>query len=266
MGGLIVEVPNGSGLFAISHFMTKRIGRVLTTLSLAIVPLVTGLSGAPGLPGALGASGFAAFPFTAAQPAHAASAEVAQLEDAISIIPTMDENRDGYVSTAFRHWNKGKDTADSCTTREEVLIAEAADAPDVSADCKLTGGRWISHYDDQSVTRLASLVVDHVVPLAEAWGSGASTWTAKRREAFANDQDASGTLATVTARSKRERADRDLGGWLPAGPTQQCRYIADWVATKLRWGLTTDKEELEVLKLFADGPCETTVIYYTRVT
>ncbi|MCM2391396.1 HNH endonuclease family protein [Streptomyces albipurpureus] len=245
--------------------MNKRIGRVLTTLSLAIIPLVPGLPIGPGLPGIPGTSGISVIPFTGAQPAYAASAEVAQLEDAISIIPTMDENRGGYVSTAFRHWSKGKDTADACTAREEVLIAEAADAPDVSADCKLTGGRWISHYDDQSVTKLASLAVDHVVPLAEAWGSGASEWTPKRREAFANDQDASGTLATVTARSKRERADRDLGGWLPAAPAQQCRYIADWVATKLRWGLTTDKEELEVLKLFADGPCETTVIYYTRV-
>nr|WP_245654602.1 HNH endonuclease family protein [Streptomyces violens] len=29
--------------------------------------------------------------------------------------------------------------------------------------------------------------MDHVVPLAEAWDSGARKWTAQRREAYAND-------------------------------------------------------------------------------
>ncbi|MFE5852580.1 HNH endonuclease family protein [Streptomyces sp. NPDC056500] len=239
--------------------MTHHLGRVLAVLTLAVIPILPGipvLSGVPGIPGT---------PSVLAQPAFAAAAEVAQLEDAISIIPTEDENRAGYHPSSFRHWNKGRDTADGCAAREEVLIAEAVEAPEVGAGCKLTGGRWVSYYDEQSTSKLASVEVDHVVPLAEAWGSGASAWTAQRREAFANDQGAPGTLAAVTVRSKREKADQDLTGWLPAAPSQQCRYIGDWVATKLRWGLTTDKAELEVLKLFADGPCETIVIYYTRV-
>ncbi|MGW6461322.1 HNH endonuclease family protein [Streptomyces sp. NPDC055078] len=229
--------------------MTKHTGRAVMALS--------ALSALSVLSGAL-------LPVLGAGPAHAVRADVHQLEDAISIMLTADENRSGYSSAAFPHWNKGRDTTDKCSTREEVLIAEAIEAPEVAdADCAVKGGKWLSYYDEQTVTNLKSLDVDHVVPLAEAWGSGASAWSPARREAYANDQDAPATLTAVNKRVKREKGDRDLTGWLPATNPVQCRYIADWVGTKLRWGLSTDKEELEVLKLFADGPCESTVILYT---
>lgn len=42
-----------------------------------------------------------------------------------------------------------------------------------------------------------------------------------------------------------------------------CRYVGEWVATKLRWDLTADDRELEALKVFAEGPCEDTIVRYT---
>jgi hypothetical protein len=32
------------------------------------------------------------------------------------------------------------------------------------------------------------------------------------------------------------------------------------VSTKLRWQLTADDRELEALKVYADGPCEVTIV------
>ncbi|MEU3600989.1 HNH endonuclease [Streptomyces sp. NPDC006798] len=195
---------------------------------------------------------------TAAPLAPSSSDQVYQLEDAISLLVEADEDRTGYADTAFPRWNQGLDPADGCTTREEVLIAEAVEQPAVSRGCALRGGRWVSPYDNQSATDLQALAVAHAVPLAEAWGSGAKAWTAERREAYANDQAAYPSLNVVTARTVRERAEADIAGWLPPHPDAVCRYIGDWVATKLRWGLTVDKNENEVLKLFADNSCETT--------
>ncbi|MFI6285537.1 DUF1524 domain-containing protein [Streptomyces sp. NPDC051018] len=195
-------------------------------------------------------------------PPPASKAVIAQLEDAISVMLTGDEDRTGYTSTSFPHWNKGKDPDDGCSTREEVLIAEAVEAATAGAGCALSGGRWVSYYDQQAVNGSAGLEVDHVVPLVEAWGSGASGWSAARREAYANDQNAAATLTAVTARTKRDKADQDIASWLPSSHDSQCRYISEWVGTKLRWGLSVDKDELEALKLFADGPCETVVIIY----
>ncbi|MEU6957824.1 HNH endonuclease family protein [Streptomyces sp. NPDC045714] len=168
-----------------------------------------------------------------------------------------------YTRSSFRHWNAGENATDGCNTRAEVLIAEAVVAPTVGAGCKLTGGTWISYYDGQEVTSAGALDIDHMVPLAESWDSGASAWTAARREAYANDQGAHVSLVAVTARSNRQKSDQDPADWMPPSPDAQCRYISEWVSTKLRWQLTADDRELEALKVYADGPCEDTIVRYT---
>ncbi|SBU99156.1 Protein of unknown function (DUF1524) [Streptomyces sp. MnatMP-M77] len=117
---------------------------------------------------------------------------------------------------------------------------------------------WTSYYDGQEVTSAGALDIDHMVPLAEAWDSGASAWTPARREAYANDQGAHVSLVAVTARSNRQKSDQDPADWMPPSPDAQCWYIGEWVSTKLRWQLTADDRELEALKVHADGPCENT--------
>ncbi|WP_328941846.1 HNH endonuclease family protein [Streptomyces sp. NBC_00250] len=195
-----------------------------------------------------------------AVPSPALSANVVLLPDALAELTEASEDPDGFQVRAFPHWNAGLDATDGCDTRSEVLLAEAVDAPAAGTGCRLTGGRWTSFYDGQNVSDPAALRVDHLVPLAEAWESGASGWTAARRERFANDQGAAATLVAVTARSQRDKAGRDPADWVPSDAARYCRYVGEWVSTKLRWGLSADKDEVEALKLFADGPCEETVV------
>ncbi|MFB7235003.1 HNH endonuclease family protein [Streptomyces sp. NPDC056269] len=147
-------------------------------------------------------------------------------------------------------------------TRNEVLLAEAVEVPAVASGCKLSGGLWKSYYDGQEVNDPAKLDIDHMVPLAEAWDSGAAEWTAARREAYANDQEAAISLVAVTARSNRAKADRDPAEWMPPLPEAHCRYVGEWTATKLRWGLAADQAEADALKVYAEA-CETTVVHYT---
>ncbi|MFH9118574.1 HNH endonuclease family protein [Streptomyces globisporus] len=200
--------------------------------------------------------------------AHAAApvAEVTTLADAVGLVKVTEEDRTGYTRSKFKHWNSGEDKSDGCNTRNEVLLAEAVVAPTVEAGCKLTGGTWTSYYDGQEVTSAGSLDIDHMVPLAEAWDSGASAWTAARREAYANDQGADVSLVAVTARSNRQKSDQDPADWMPPSPEAQCRYVGEWVATKLRWDLTADDRELEALKVYAEGPCEDTIVRYSAAS
>ncbi|SCE57957.1 HNH endonuclease family protein [Streptomyces sp. OspMP-M43] len=193
-------------------------------------------------------------------------AEVTTLADAVGLVKVTEEDRTGYTRSSFRHWNAGESATDGCNTRAEVLLAEAVVAPTVGAGCKLTGGTWTSYYDGQEVTSAGALDIDHMVPLAEAWDSGASAWTPARREAYANDQGAHVSLVAVTARSNRQKSDQDPADWMPPSPDAQCRYIGEWVSTKLRWQLTADDRELEALKVYADGPCEETIVRYTPAT
>ncbi|MFJ1799304.1 DUF1524 domain-containing protein [Streptomyces sp. NPDC088180] len=221
----------------------KNLARGLGALALALVPLLP----SPATP--------------AAQAAPAA--EVTTLSDAVGLLKVNEENRADHTSSSFRHWNAGEDTTDGCDTRAEVLLAEAVVAPTVNPGCKLTGGRWTSYFDGQEVTGTGSLDVAHLVALAEAWDSGASAWTAGRREAYANDQGADVSLVAVTSRTNRQKADKDPADWMPPSPEAQCRYAGEWVSTKLRWQLTVDDRELEALKVYAEGPCEDIIVHYT---
>ncbi|MFJ2574710.1 HNH endonuclease family protein [Streptomyces halstedii] len=197
----------------------------------------------------------------AAAETKAAAPTVLPIGVAVSALPTADESRTGYARTAFKHWTAGDNPTDGCNTRQEVLISEAVVAPEIGPRCSLTGGTWFSYYDEVEVNGASGLDIDHMVPLAEAWDSGASAWTAARREAYANDQGQASSLVAVTARTNRSKSDQDPAEWLPPASGALCRYGAEWTATKLRWGLTVDALEKDRLLDIAAGCGGTTVTY-----
>ena len=99
-----------------------------------------------------------------------------------------------------------------------------------------------------------------MVPLAEAWDSGASAWTPARREAYANDQGAPSSLIAVSGSSNRSKSDKDPADWLPV-EAFRCEYTGAWVATKLRWQLPADPAERDALTRLAESCPDTTVTY-----
>ncbi|WP_107425406.1 HNH endonuclease family protein, partial [Streptomyces albidoflavus] len=197
----------------------------------------------------------------AAEPKNAAP-RVLPIDAAVAALQSADESRAGYSRTAFKHWTSGGNPTDGCNTRQEVLIAEAVTAPEVGPRCAITGGTWFSYYDEVTVDGARGLDIDHMVPLAEAWDSGASAWTAARREAYANDQGQPASLVAVTARTNRSKSDQDPAEWLPPAPGALCRYGAEWTATKLRWNLTIDAQEKTALLDIASS-CDGTTVTYT---
>ncbi|WP_309030225.1 HNH endonuclease family protein [Streptomyces alfalfae] len=211
----------------------------------------------------LAAAALAVLPLSVSAPAHAV--ETLALSEAIHRLPVAVESREGYDRDAFKHWNAGANPSDGCNTRAEVLIAEAVEPPTVGPRCRLTGGLWWSYYDQVWVTSASALDIDHMGPLAEAWDSGASAWSAQRRETYANDLGAAASLVAVTARSNRSKSDQDPADWLPPAAEVHCRYVAEWVGTKLRWALSADEAEVAALGEVADGCPEQTVTYEPAV-
>jgi len=161
----------------------------------------------------------------------------------ITLVMTED-HVGGYSRSLFKHWIDAD--KDGCNTRYEVLIAEAIVKPKVGAGCYLSGGKWKSSYDSKTFTNPTGLDIDHMVPLAEAWRSGAWTWTSAQRMDYANDLDDSRSLLAVTASLNRSKGDKDVAGWLPA--KGQCAYISNWIAVKSRFDLTVDSLEGEFLQ------------------
>ncbi|MWA09152.1 GmrSD restriction endonuclease domain-containing protein [Streptomyces sp. BA2] len=221
--------------------MIKNFTRGLAALSLSLAPLI------------------------APAPAIAQTTEVTTLADALHRLPVAREQHEGYTRGHFKHWNAGLNKKDGCDTRAEVLIAEAEEAPEVGENCTLSDGEWVSYHDNQEVDDPDKLAVQHTVPLAEAWASGASGWSAERREKYANDQGAPASLVAVTERSNRSKAGQDPAGWMPPLPSAHCRYLSDWVSTKLRWDLASNPAELDAIAVFANGECKNTSVIYTAV-
>ncbi|TVZ90504.1 HNH endonuclease family protein [Streptomyces sp. BK340] len=186
-------------------------------------------------------------------PAHAVSTQrhapgdtiTLPVRDALAALTVQDESRSGYSRDKFKHWTDAD--KDGCNTRAEVLLSEAVNAPEVGPGCTLTGGSWYSPYDDQYFDNARKLDVDHLVPLAEAWDSGASAWTAKQRELYANDLDDERALIAVSAASNRSKADQDPSTWLPPYAGYRCTYLTNWVADKTRYQLTIDPGEQTAL-------------------
>ena len=185
-------------------------------------------------------------------PASPASPDAMAAEEVLAGLTVASERRTGYDRDLFAHWSDLD--RDGCDTRREVLIRDSRIdiVYDPNRTCWIIAGRWYSHYDDVWVDAASSLDIDHLVPLAEAWDSGASGWGADLREAFANDEAA---LIAVTARSNRRKSASDPAEWMPSNRDFTCPYVAGWVGTKARWGLSVDRREADYLSGLLTGVC-----------
>lgn len=139
------------------------------------------------------------------------TAEGVLVSTLLAQLTVAPEEPGGYDRDLFPHWI----TRNGCTTRNRVLIDESTIPVTRNSSCTVTAGRWYSQFDDVWVDVPRSLDIDHMVPLAEAWRSGARNWNESTRRAFANDLDDPRSLIAVTASSNRSKSDRDPANWLP---------------------------------------------------
>ena len=72
----------------------------------------------------------------------------------------------------FPHWIT---ISGACNTRATVLARDGTDLT-IGSNCAPTAGKWFSVYDGATWTAASDLDIDHVVPLSDAWKSGANTW------------------------------------------------------------------------------------------
>ena len=166
-------------------------------------------------------------------------------------IPTAAETSAGYKRELFVHWIDAD--GDGCDTRDEVLIAESLTPVRIGRSCAISGGSWVSAYDGLATDDPGDLQIDHMVPLKEAWDSGAAGWTADRRQAYANDLGDERSLRAVSASSNESKSDRDPADWMPTVSSFRCTYATEWVAVKVRWRLSVDATERSALQQILDS-------------
>jgi Protein of unknown function (DUF1524) len=149
----------------------------------------------------------------------------------------------GYSRDLFPHWITISGT---CNTRETVLRRDGTNVT-VNSACTPISGSWFSPYDGVTETAASEIDIDHVVPLAEAWRSGANGWSTARRQDFANSLGTPQLLA-VTDNSNQAKGDRDPASWRPSRTSFHCTYARMWIGTKYSWGLSLQSSERSALQ------------------
>ncbi len=145
------------------------------------------------------------------------------------------------------------DPISGCNIRERVLIEESLVPAVVDDRCHPSSGQWVSAYDGITTQDPADLQIDHFIPLANAWRSGAATWTPERRLAFANDLTSPLTLIAVYGRTNESKSDSTPDQWLPPDKGAWCTYAKNWVTVKSRWTLTvTPPEKATLVRILND--------------
>lgn len=160
---------------------------------------------------------------------------------------TPETHASTYDRSLFPTWITISGT---CDTREYVIKRDGSGVVTDSA-CKATSGSWTSPYDGVTTTDPSTFDIDHLVPLSEAWDSGAWAWTTAQRQAFANDTTRP-QLVAVSAHSNRSKGDDDPAEWLPQA-SYQCTYLRAYVQVKHYYGLSVDSAEKSAISSVLDG-------------
>lgn len=168
-------------------------------------------------------------------------------------------NSDTYDRNRFRHW---VNVEEKCSAREYTLREESLKKVSYKneEECEVTSGEWFSLYDSVTLYNSSGVDIDHMVPLKEAWESGAHAWNDSKRRSYANDIADPRSLIAVSASSNRSKSDRDPQDWMPSAKKYACTYVSDWVAVKYRWELTVDIKERETLISYAEKCADEVVL------
>ncbi len=148
-----------------------------------------------------------------------------------------------YDRRLFPHWIT---ISDSCNTREEVLKRDGTNVV-VSSTCAAISGSWYSPYDGMTWTAASDVDIDHMVPLAEAWTSGAWAWTTAKRRSYANDLGGP-QLWAVTDNVNQSKGNKDPAEWQPPLTSFRCTYARAWIQVKYDYSLTLDTAEKAALQ------------------
>ena len=181
----------------------------------------------------------------------------AEAADALAALPRADRDADAASYDRDRFGEAWADVdGNGCNQRDDVLLRDAVPGSTTvqrqgACDHDVLAGSWVDPYtggefsldDLKDLAQAQAVQIDHLVPLAEAWRSGASGWSGRDREAYAND------LAVLTATAgatNASKSDSDPASWLPRKDFQ-CGYALRWIAVKDAYALAVDDSEAAAL-------------------
>lgn len=159
----------------------------------------------------------------------------------------------GYSREKFPHWSNASKFGwsppqSSCNSREAALIRDGKNV-EVGSECKVKSGTWLDPYTDKTFSKPSDIDTDHIVPLANAWRSGASKWDNEERERYANDPE---VLLSVEDNANQAKGDKGPEAWKPPNKAEWCDYAVRWIGIKAKYELSVNEQEKAALAEMLD--------------
>lgn len=152
----------------------------------------------------------------------------------------------GYARTQF---GNGWEKTGGCDTRNTILYRDLISAS-VNDACQVTRGTLHDPYTAKTIefsrgaSTSASVQIDHVVALGDAWQKGAQQLTLAERTQLANDPL---ELLAVDGPANQQKSDSDAASWLPPNKPFRCQYVARQIAVKMKYRLWVTAAEKDAM-------------------
>ncbi|HEX8866316.1 MAG TPA: HNH endonuclease family protein [Lentzea sp.] len=134
---------------------------------------------------------------------------------------------------------------DGCDQRSQVLARDLSGVQRKPGRCSVQSGTLDDPYTGTRITTVSKIQIDHVVPLAEMWRSGAAGWPADKRVTAANDLR---NLVAVSGKVNQSKGDKTPDEWMPPNASYACSYSRIYVTVKVAYGLTVAPAERSALE------------------
>ena len=154
------------------------------------------------------------------------------------------------VSVEFGH--------NGCSTREDILRRDLVDVTikQHTNGCVVLSGVLNDPYTGTTInfqrgSKSSELVqIDHMVPLSNAWQTGAQQWDEAKRRDFANDPR---NLQATDGETNQAKGDGDVATWLPPNKSYRCEYVSRMVTVKALYGLWVTQAEHDAMARVLSG-------------
>lgn len=186
-------------------------------------------------------------PLTSQQTADSTDSQLAQ-SDAQKVLEQLAVKgrapKTGYSRDQFGNgWGK----TNGCDTRNIILYRDLS-SPVLQGECKVVSGTLNDPYTGKTIQftkeKSDAVQIDHVVPLSNAWQTGAQNLTIEQRKQLANDPL---ELLAVDGEANQVKSDSDAATWLPKNKAFRCTYVARQIAVKQKYALwVTEAEKVAI--------------------
>lgn len=160
----------------------------------------------------------------------------------------------------FGGWVNENAPENCLNTRAEVLMRDATSTDKIKFSsqnpCQVFKGEWNDPYSGKTYKLAKAVQIDHVVPLKNAYKSGAYQWTKDRRCHYANYLREDNHLLAVSGHENMSKGDAGPERYLPPNEEYICEYVHNWLKIKATWSLGfTPNEALAVLETLETHQC-----------